>query len=333
MLFVHSRRAKFVVIDRALLAERWTIRDRYQPGRWGNPLGALVDVARSDLVFGWFASWHTFWPIVFARLLRRPSILIVGGFDTANMPEIGYGLQRGRLTRRLVQFVTRSAGTVVTNSHASQREIEANMGLPAARVTVLYHGVPDPYGTLPTATRERLALTVGVVVRANLERKGLRRFVEAAAHAPDVRFVLVGSGDADLLSELRAGAPPNVHLTGWVPDADLDSLYRRASAYVQVSRHEGFGLAVAEAMVGGCVPVVSRAGALPEVVGEAGVILADDAPERIAAAVRATLAAPIEDRARARDRVLTEFPLEKRRAGLWSLVDAALARSTRAGHS
>ena len=52
-------------------------------------------------VVGWFASWHTFWPLTFAWLLRKPSLLIVGGFDTANVPEIGYGYQQGGMTKRL----------------------------------------------------------------------------------------------------------------------------------------------------------------------------------------------------------------------------------------
>ena len=67
------------------------------------------------------------------------------------------------------------------------------MGLDPARVTVVHHGVPDPFGELPGGARERVALTVGVVDRRNLERKGLRPFVEAAAHLPDV---LVRAGRA-----------------------------------------------------------------------------------------------------------------------------------------
>ena len=61
---------------------------------------------------------------------------------------------------------------------------------------------------------------------------------------------------------------------------------RRASVYVQASWHEGFGMAVAEAMLAGCVPVVRDAGAMPEVVGDAGVLIAGSEPEQIAEGVR-----------------------------------------------
>ena len=49
------------------------------------------------MVVGWWASWHTFLPITLAWLLRKPSLLIVGGFDTAAEPEYGYGYQLGGL--------------------------------------------------------------------------------------------------------------------------------------------------------------------------------------------------------------------------------------------
>src|SRR4051794_20577028 len=101
ILFVYSRRASFVEIDLDLLRERWEVREWAQPGRWANPLAVLREVRRADLVFGWFASWHTFWPITFARLLRKPSLLVVGGFDTANEPEIDYRDQQGGLRRRV----------------------------------------------------------------------------------------------------------------------------------------------------------------------------------------------------------------------------------------
>ena len=70
---MHSRKASFVAIDRAILAEEYEVEDLYQPGRVPNPLKVVPAVLRADLVFGWFASWHTFLPITLAWLLRKPS--------------------------------------------------------------------------------------------------------------------------------------------------------------------------------------------------------------------------------------------------------------------
>jgi glycosyltransferase involved in cell wall biosynthesis len=322
ILFVCPSDASFIRVDREVLAERWPVEVWKQPGRFANPFGLLAALRRADVVVGWWASWHTFWPFTLAPLLGKPSLLIVGGFDTANMPEIGYGFQQGGLKRALSRFVMRRATRLVTNSHYSQREIERNIGFGPDRVGVIHHGVPDPYGELPDdAGRRRMALSVGFVTRANLEIKGQRAFVEAARELPDVEFVLAGPWKDDAIDGLRARATPNVTFTGWLEQEDLDRLFREASVYVQPSHHEGFGIAVAEAMLAGCVPVVTAAGALPEVVDDAGIQVPSDDPEEVAAGIAQGLGAGPEARRRARERILTAFPVEVRRQGLHQAIE------------
>jgi glycosyltransferase involved in cell wall biosynthesis len=327
ILYVHSRKASFVAIDREILASEYEVEDLYQPGRFPNPLKVVRGVMRADLVFGWFASWHTFLPITLAWLLRRPSVQIIGGFDTANMPDIGYGYQQGGLRRWASRWIMRRATRLITNSNYSRSEIAANTPIAPERVTVVHHGVPDPFGPLDESReREPLALTVGHIVTTTLMQKGHQPFVEAARHLPGVRFVFVGKWHDDAIEQLRSLAPPNVEFTGWLPDEDLESLYARASVYVQASRHEGFGLAVAEAMLAGCVPVVMDVTAMPEVVDGAGVLISSQQPEAVAAGVREALDRGPEAHAAARQRILDEFPMSIRRDGILAVVREAMVR-------
>jgi glycosyltransferase involved in cell wall biosynthesis len=324
LLYVHSRKATFVAIDRDILAERFEVDDLYQPGRWPNPLAVVRGVLRADLVFGWFASWHTFFPITLAALLRKPSVMIIGGFDTANMPDIGYGYQQGGLRRWASRWIMRRARRLITHSNYSLSEIERNTPIPTARVTVLHLGVPDPFGE-PPGEKERIALTVGAIDHTTLVQKGQIPFVQAARELPDVRFVFAGKWLDDAVERLREIAPENVELTGWLSDDDLQALYRRAAVYVQASRHEGFGLAVAEAMLAGCVPVVMNVTAMPEVVGDAGVLIESQRAEDVADGVRRALELGPDAALRARERILTSFPMESRREGILRVVDEALA--------
>jgi glycosyltransferase involved in cell wall biosynthesis len=323
LLYVYSRTASFVAIDREILAERYEIEDLFQPGRIPNPARVIRGVLRADVVFGWFASWHTFFPITLAWLLRKPSVLIIGGFDTANMPDIGYGYQQGGLRRLASRWIMRRASRLVTNSEYSLSEIERNTEVPPERVTVIHHGVPDPFGAPPPA-KEREALTVGAIDHTTLVQKGQLPFVEAAARLPDVRFTFAGKWLDDAVGQLRARAGENVEFTGWLSDEDLRATYRRAAVYVQASRHEGFGLAVAEAMLAGCVPVVMNVTAMPEVVGDAGVLIESQEPEAVAEGVRQALDLGPDASVRARERILTAFPMERRRDGILRVVEDAL---------
>lgn len=325
ILLVARNTSPFVEHDVAILRRRWPVRTWIE-GPSPKRLAALVaEVRRARLVVGWFAGWHTLAPVALARLLRTPVLMISGGVDVAAMPEIGYGAQNGGPRRWATRWILRRADALVVNSHFSRGEIQRNTGLPTDNVSVVHHGVPDPFGDgVADEPRERVALTIGVVDERNLERKGLRPFVLAAAALPDVPFTLVGRWDGDAVHALRADAAPNVELAGFLEQPELDARLRRAAVYVQASRHEGFGMAVAEAMLAGCIPVVTRAGALPEVVGDAGVLVDEPTPEAIADGVRRALVLGPQARAAARRRVLEHFPLERRERALHALADRLL---------
>ena len=325
VLYVHNSEASFVEIDREILASRYELEELLQPGRWPSPLAVVRGVRRADVVVGWFASWHTFFPIMLAWVLRKPSVMIVGGFDTANMPEIGYGYQQGGLRRWASRWIMKRARRLVTNSRYSLSEIERNTPISPERVTVIHHGVPDPFGELPGESKQREALNVGAVNRGTLVQKGQLPFVQAARKLPDVRFVHVGKWLDDGIDELRAHAGANVELTGWASDEELQERYRDAAVYVQASRHEGFGLAVAEAMLAGCVPVVMDVTAMPEVVGDAGVLISSQDPEAVAAGIRRALELGPHAPARARERVVSEFPMQRRESEILRVVAEALS--------
>jgi glycosyltransferase involved in cell wall biosynthesis len=95
--------------------------------------------------------------------------------------------------------------------------------------------------------------------------------------------------------------------------------------YVQASAQEGFGMSLAEAMLAGAVPVVTPAGAMPEVVGDTGVIIGEANAQAVAAGVAEALALGTEAGQRARERVRISFTYEARRDGILEELDRALA--------
>jgi glycosyltransferase involved in cell wall biosynthesis len=90
--------------------------------------------------------------------------------------------------------------------------------------------------------------------------------------------------------------------------------------YVQVSLHEGFGLSVAESMLAGCVPVVTKAGSLPEVVGDCGIVCDSSEPENIAQNIMTAINSSPEIRKINRKRIITHFPLSLRQESLIQII-------------
>jgi glycosyltransferase involved in cell wall biosynthesis len=115
----------------------------------------------------------------------------------------------------------------------------------------------------------------------------------AEAHPQDnTCLVLVGQSGwntqaiADALSEQQAHLRPRLIFTGFVPDADLAALYSGALAFVYMSFYEGFGLPPLEAMQCGTPVIVSNTSSLPEVVGDAGILLSPEDRRGLAEAMR-----------------------------------------------
>ncbi|MDQ3728522.1 MAG: glycosyltransferase [Actinomycetota bacterium] len=325
-LYVISRRNTFTAIDRTALEERHEVVEYLQPALRPRPGELWRAVGEADVVVGWFASWHTAAALRAAQLRGVPSLLIFGGFDTANMPEIGYGAQRGGFRRRLVHQTVGLATRLVTNSNYTLEEIRENTRIDPGRVRVVHHGIPDRFADVSGApARKRMALTVGAVYSVNMARKGHGPFIEAAAELPDVEFVLAGEWWDETGQSLADSARSNVRVTGRLSDEDLDGLFRTASVYVQASLQEGFGMALAEAMLAGAVPVITPAGAMPEVVGDTGIVIAKASATTVASGVSDALALGPEAGFAARERVRTEFTYERRRDGILAEVELALA--------
>lgn len=321
IFFVHSGNEAFVKIDRELLSASFDVQDFQARKKFpASFIRYWCGIKENKVLFCWFASWNSFWVLLLAKLARKPSLLVIGGYDLASLPEAGYGSQRGGLEKWVSRWAIRMATVLLPFSEHSRDEAQRNAGADPSRMQRIYLGVPDPFGALPAEPRERMALTVGNVEWANLKRKGLEPFVRAALLLPDVQFALVGAWNDDSITYLRSIAPSNVLFAGRVNDDELIGFYRRASVYVQASLHEGFGLSVAEAMLGGCIPVVTRAGSLPEVVGECGLYCASTSPDVIAGQIRSALESSPADRARVRERILSEFPLEKRKESLIQVI-------------
>jgi glycosyltransferase involved in cell wall biosynthesis len=294
--------------------------------RWRDLLAMGRAVARRRIDLMYFPATYSFFPV------WNVAKLVVTMHDTLPLshPELVFPRLSGRLAWRLKETVAaRCADRIVTVSQASRRAIQAWLGWPENRIRLITEG-PDPIfrpcagGPEAAAVMRRYSIPPEapylLYVGGLSPHKNLPRLVEAFARSapPDVRLVLTGDL-ADVfhthVPEIRSAIARHelthrVLMTGFVPDPDLVFLYSRAMALVQPSLLEGFGLPAIEAMACGTPVISSRAGSLPEVVGEAGVYFDPTDVDSIAGAIRTFLDDPdqrplLAHRALARSRLFT----------------------------
>jgi glycosyltransferase involved in cell wall biosynthesis len=330
VLMVHPTPRPFMQLDVEILRSAFMVRTvqvRFhpRPHLMADTWSALRLTRWADVVLAWFGGVHALLPFVTARVLGKRCAIIASGVDVAAMPSMHYGHMRPGWLRIAGRLVFRLAHRVFPVSAFTAREAVHNAGVAPYKIEIIPHGLPP----CPSYTKQRAAsppragvITVATVDARAVGLKGLPTFVRAAARCPDVPFEIVGGGDPATLQARCPAIPPNVTFTGWLPSEALQERMQRRAVYVQLSAYESFGMALAEAMQCGCRPIVTRRGALPEVVGDAGWYVPYGDPDATARAIREALNAPAAASRAARRRIMERFPLSRRRQGL---VDAVRA--------
>jgi glycosyltransferase involved in cell wall biosynthesis len=197
---------------------------------------------------------------------------------------------------KLVRDHAHRAARVIVPSHYTARQVETELGLAVERMTVCYPGTPDWWLADQQAPRRprRHVLFVGTLEERKNVGTLLAAYAELVGRYPDVPpLVLAGRAGPQAASWLESiERPPlagRVRYVGYVSDAQRRELFESAALLVLPSREEGFGMPALEAMAAGVPVVVSNRGALPEVVGDAGIVVEPDDTEALAGAMERML--------------------------------------------
>ena len=186
--------------------------------------------------------------------------------------------------------VARQLEHIITVSEMAKHHIVETFGVPEGRLKVIYNGIDTAMFSPDEGVRREDNMILMVMSRDTIV-KGLKFLLEALAELRkkhDLKLVVVGRTFGDGVTENlmeKLGVTQSVTFRNQISTEELIDLYRRATIVAVPSTYEGFGIPAAEAMSCGAPVVSTTAGALPEVVGDAGILVPPADSAALAAAI------------------------------------------------
>ena len=341
LLFIYKTPSSFVLKDRDLLARHFEVVSfSFNPRhKLLTPFELLrelfflfIHVWNTKSIVCEFADYHTVLPTLFCKLLNKPCYLILCGTECYSFPSINYGNHNKKLMSAATCYSIKNATHLMpvhksmvlsnytyTNSDHPQQGYKnfcKNVETPFTEINYGYNSNAF-FNNQPDKIKNSF-LTVAVNAKGStFYRKGIDLIIELARLCPDYNFTLLGVKNE--LDHLQLSK--NITLLPPVPHSELVDHYSRHEFYLQLSIAEGFPNALCEAMLCECIPIGSDVFGIPDIIGDAGFILKN---KNVALLKQLADEAVSADKAmlaqKARQRIIADFPLEKREAKLVNVI-------------
>lgn len=263
---------KPVQTELSALNRDWKIKNPASP--W--LLGSAINTTKADL----------FWSPGF---MPPAGCLIPFVVTVHDLIHLHFGTSLHRLYyNQIIRKLLHNASSVLTVSEYSRNELLEWSGLPQEKVVVTYNAVSSDFCCCGIKYNPGFPYVLYVGNRRIY--KNIHRLIEAfglGCKNTDIKLVFSGSEDPDLLaSAKKAGIIDRIAFISKIREEDLPAVYRGALAVAYISLYEGFGLPPLEAMACGTPVLTSNVTSLPEVVGDAALLVDPLNVEEIADGIR-----------------------------------------------
>lgn len=244
----------------------------------------LFNFKKFDACIVQFGGYWSYFPTLLGKLFRTPTFIVLHGSDCAAMPSLSYGNLRKNPLRWFIRKSLKNATELwpVSKSLVENKNSYFEFNSPKEKfqgykailgpINTPYFVIPNgfdfqfwQYKKTPKIDHTFLAVISG---ESQYKLKGIDLIIEVAQLLPDYQFNIVG-----MQKPLSLITSSNVQFLGRLTQQQLSEVYNSHQFYLQLSISEGFGMALCEAMLHGCIPIVSNVNILPEIIGNAGFVL------------------------------------------------------------
>ena len=287
-----------------------------------------------DLYFAWWASGSIL-PLIKAKLFRKPIVVIAGGQeamlnrDSVTNKPFGYlaaPWYKKLATRICLRYSTR----VLVVSRYMIKDVKK---LGATNPLVVHNCIDTKIFNLSNFPRTFITTIFNsekYAFRIKREEIFIRSIPLVLQKFPEQKIVVIGKKGnmypylQKLASSLKI--EKNIEFIDSVDNTQIPEFFQQSKVYVQISDTETFGVSIAEAMSCGTPVVVSKRGAIPEVVGNCGIYVDHNNPKSVAAGITSLLKKSEKDRheigLRARARIIENFSYERRKKSIQQIIES-----------
>lgn len=282
----------------------------------------------ADAIVCSFAGYSSLLPSLLGRAFNVKVFIVLHGTECASIPSISYGMTRKFLLRRIIGLSLRLCDRIIISNGSLLSSQDSYSGLVGTQGVLQYFRVePEKVMEIPIGfdhlfwQRKKLDRPVNSVVSVILpgqeKRRDLPMLLKVADAMPNWRFTIIGLQAHDVAEEV----PENVRLQGLLSQERMVEQFSMHRFFLQLSLYEGFGCAMAEAMLCGCIPIGTDVNAVPAIVGNTGHVIA----KRNEQLIIETLAKAAEDEqeqlaGEARERIVRNYSLLSRSEKLVGLI-------------
>jgi glycosyltransferase involved in cell wall biosynthesis len=297
----------------------------------------IFNIYRFKVIYIWFGDYHSYLPALFAKIFNKKCILCLGGYD-AHWIIPGKARSIKEKFRKFCVIKSVKYATYVLPVSNWLAEFVCDVA-EKNKIKVAYCCInPEVFEIEKDinkidlkSKKENIVLTVGGGgILYETKRKKIDYFIEVANHFNknypeyNARFIVIGHNENTVTYDYlkKFIKEKNIEILPEINDPEiLRKYFQKAKVYCQFSEYEAFGIAVIEAMLSDTIPIVYNGGAMPEVVGDAGIVINEYNVEKTAELIRQVFDGTYEHlRKKCRNRVLDNFTIENRKKILFKLI-------------
>ncbi len=295
LIYFYPAKATFVERDINYLSDKYTVLIQDLPWKQKSQLllnfikqlfFLINNSSKINVILIMFGGYWSFLPVLFGRLFIKHVFIILGGTDCVSFPKINYGSLRKQPLKWFIKKSYQWCDKLLPvddslmfsnylydpNATLKKQGVKAFFTDLKTPFTVIPNGYDTKFWQITKADKKPLSFISVAFVdnETRFKLKGFDSILKLAIHFKKANFTLIGISDSYAKG---LNIPGNVKVLSGLSAQEIKVQFAVNQFYLQLSLSEGFPNALCEAMLMQCIPIGSRVGSIPKIIGATGLVI------------------------------------------------------------